>query len=97
MACGPTGQLHPPSDSLSIPFTLSAPSTPGSLGLISDAFHMVFDCTALLAGLIATVITRWGPNERYTFGYVLALLHKPLSDLAGIPPQGSHTRLAEVR
>ena len=54
----------------------SAPS-PGSLGLISDAFHMVFDCTALLAGLVAVVITRWGPNERYTFGYVLFLVHQP--------------------
>ena len=29
-----------------------------SLGLISDSFHMFFDCTALLAGLAATVISR---------------------------------------
>ena len=29
-----------------------------SLGLISDSFHMFFDCTALLAGLAATVIAR---------------------------------------
>jgi len=28
-----------------------------SLGLISDAFHMFFDCTGLIAGLIATVRT----------------------------------------
>ncbi|KAK3747567.1 hypothetical protein QZH41_015795, partial [Actinostola sp. cb2023] len=41
-----------------------------SLGLISDSFHMFFDCTALLAGLIATVISRWGKNERYSYGYV---------------------------
>lgn len=26
-----------------------------SLGLISDSFHMFFDCTGLLAGLIASV------------------------------------------
>jgi hypothetical protein len=28
------------------------------LGLISDSFHMFFDCTGLLAGLVATVITK---------------------------------------
>jgi zinc transporter 5/7 len=43
-----------------------------SLGLISDSFHMFFDCTALLTGLIATVIARWGKNERYSYGYVRA-------------------------
>lgn len=43
-----------------------------SLGLISDSFHMFFDCTALLTGLIASVIARWGKNERYSFGYVRA-------------------------
>jgi len=43
-----------------------------SLGLISDSFHMFFDCTALLTGLIATVIARWGKNDRYSFGYVRA-------------------------
>ncbi|KAK2569914.1 Zinc transporter 7-A [Acropora cervicornis] len=39
-----------------------------SLGLISDSFHMFFDCTALLAGLVASVITRWGKNERFSYG-----------------------------
>merc|ERR1711931_603083 len=43
-----------------------------SLGLISDAFHMFFDCSALLTGLIATVIARWGKNQRYSYGYVRA-------------------------
>ena len=43
-----------------------------SLGLISDAFHMFFDCTGLLAGLAASVITKWSPNERYTYGFVRA-------------------------
>ena len=28
-----------------------------SLGLISDAFHMLFDCTALLIGLVAAYIS----------------------------------------
>lgn len=43
-----------------------------SLGLISDAFHMFFDCTGLLAGLVASVITKWRANEKYSFGYVRA-------------------------
>lgn len=43
-----------------------------SLGLISDAFHMFFDCTGLCAGLIANVITKWRANDRYNFGYVRA-------------------------
>lgn len=42
------------------------------LGLISDSFHMFFDCTGLLAGLAASVITKWRANERYSFGYVRA-------------------------
>lgn len=43
-----------------------------SLGLISDSCHMFFDCSALIAGLIATVISKWRSNERYTYGYVRA-------------------------
>lgn len=43
-----------------------------SLGLISDAFHMFFDCTGLLAGLVASVITKWRANERFSYGYVRA-------------------------
>ncbi|XP_046554056.1 zinc transporter 7-like [Haliotis rubra] len=43
-----------------------------SLGLISDSFHMFFDCTALLAGLIASVISRWRSTETFSYGYVRA-------------------------
>lgn len=43
-----------------------------SLGLISDSCHMFFDCSALIAGLVATVISKWRSNERYTYGYVRA-------------------------
>lgn len=43
-----------------------------SLGLISDAFHMFFDCTGLLAGLAASLITKWRANEKYSYGYVRA-------------------------
>lgn len=39
-----------------------------SLGLISDSFHMFFDCTALLAGLAASVISRWRATETFSYG-----------------------------
>ena len=42
------------------------------MGLISDAFHMFFDCSALLLGLVAAVVARWAPNDRYSYGYVRA-------------------------
>jgi len=40
-----------------------------SLGLISDAFHMLFDCTALAIGLFASIVSRWSSNDNYTYGY----------------------------
>ncbi|OBZ66409.1 putative zinc transporter cis4 [Grifola frondosa] len=40
-----------------------------SLGLISDAIHMAFDCMAIGVGLIASVMARWPPNEKFTYGY----------------------------
>ena len=40
-----------------------------SLGLISDAIHMAFDCLALLVGLIAAVMAKWPPSRRDSFGY----------------------------
>lgn len=43
-----------------------------SLGLISDSFHMFFDCTALLAGLAATVVSRWKASDAFSYGYVRA-------------------------
>lgn len=43
-----------------------------SLGLISDAFHMFFDCSGLLVGLAAKVICKWRANDKYTYGYVRA-------------------------
>ncbi len=39
-----------------------------SLGLISDAIHMAFDCAALGIGLFAAVMAEWEPNGRFTFG-----------------------------
>ena len=40
-----------------------------SLGLISDGFHMLFDCAALLVGLYASVLSRLKPTRQYSFGY----------------------------
>ncbi|XP_014238852.1 zinc transporter 7-A [Trichogramma pretiosum] len=40
-----------------------------SLGLISDSFHMFFDCTGLIAGLVASIITKWRANDKFSYGY----------------------------
>ena len=40
-----------------------------SLGLISDGFHMLFDCTALFFGLLASVVSHWKPTRLYSFGF----------------------------
>lgn len=40
-----------------------------SLGLISDAIHMAFDCLAIGVGLLASIMAKWPPNERFTYGY----------------------------
>lgn len=33
---------------------------------------MFFDCTGLCAGLVASVITKWKANDKYSYGYVRA-------------------------
>ena len=40
-----------------------------SLGLISDSFHMLFDCMALFIGLCASYIAKMQPNKHYTYGF----------------------------
>nr|CAD7198599.1 unnamed protein product [Timema douglasi] len=40
-----------------------------SLGLISDGFHMLFDCSALVMGLLASVMARWKPSKTFSYGY----------------------------
>ncbi|XP_039131165.1 probable zinc transporter protein DDB_G0291141 [Dioscorea cayenensis subsp. rotundata] len=39
-----------------------------SLGLISDACHMLFDCAALAIGLYASYISRLPANHHYSYG-----------------------------
>jgi solute carrier family 30 (zinc transporter), member 5/7 len=40
-----------------------------SLGLITDSFHMLFDCMGLLIGLIASYISKLPSNKYYPQGY----------------------------
>ncbi|KAG8895455.1 putative zinc transporter msc2 [Tulasnella sp. 403] len=40
-----------------------------SLGLVSDAIHMLFDCFSVAVGLMASIMATWPPNERFTYGY----------------------------
>jgi zinc transporter 5/7 len=37
-----------------------------SLGLISDAIHMAFDCMEIAMGLFVSVVSGWEKNERFT-------------------------------
>ncbi|KAH9933332.1 cation efflux family-domain-containing protein [Fomitopsis serialis] len=37
--------------------------------LSNPTIHMAFDCMAIGVGLIASVMARWPPNERFTYGY----------------------------
>ncbi|PWN51265.1 cation efflux protein [Violaceomyces palustris] len=40
-----------------------------SLGLISDAIHMFFDCAAIGMGLFASVMATWKTDATFTYGY----------------------------
>ncbi|KAF2739445.1 hypothetical protein EJ04DRAFT_484271 [Polyplosphaeria fusca] len=41
----------------------------GSLGLLTDSIHMLFDCAGLAVGLAAAVMSKWPPNARFPYGY----------------------------
>jgi zinc transporter 5/7 len=41
-----------------------------SLGLMSDAAHMCFDATALAIGLYASYVSKFPPDEDYSYGYL---------------------------
>eukprot|EP01029_Cantina_marsupialis_P026364 TRINITY_DN7065_c0_g1_i1.p1 TRINITY_DN7065_c0_g1~~TRINITY_DN7065_c0_g1_i1.p1 ORF type:complete len:780 (-),score=202.56 TRINITY_DN7065_c0_g1_i1:166-2505(-) len=40
-----------------------------SLGLLSDAGHMFFDCASLFIGLVASYVSKWKPDATMSFGY----------------------------
>ena len=40
-----------------------------SLGLITDAAHMLFDCSSILIGLLANWYAQKQPDQFYTYGY----------------------------
>ena len=39
-----------------------------SLGLITDSFHMMFDCLGLFFSLCASYISWFPPDNQYTYG-----------------------------
>ena len=41
----------------------------GSLGLLSDSIHMLFDCLGLAVGLAAAVMSKWQPTPNFPYGY----------------------------
>jgi solute carrier family 30 (zinc transporter), member 5/7 len=41
----------------------------GSLGLLSDSIHMLFDCLGLAVGLAAAVMSKWPATASYPYGY----------------------------
>lgn len=41
----------------------------GSLGLLTDSIHMLFDCAGLAVGLAAAVMSKWPSNGRFPYGY----------------------------
>ncbi|CCE65457.1 hypothetical protein TPHA_0L01000 [Tetrapisispora phaffii CBS 4417] len=40
-----------------------------SLGLLSDSLHMALDCTSLLLGLLAGILSKRPPSDKYPFGF----------------------------
>ncbi|KAF2457474.1 cation efflux family-domain-containing protein [Lineolata rhizophorae] len=41
----------------------------GSLGLLSDSIHMLFDCAGLAVGLAAAVMSKWPSSLAFPYGY----------------------------
>jgi zinc transporter 5/7 len=41
----------------------------GSLGLLTDSIHMLFDCLGLAVGLAAAVMSKWPPSVHFPYGY----------------------------
>jgi solute carrier family 30 (zinc transporter), member 5/7 len=47
-----------------------------SLLTIHQAIHMAFDCLAIGVGLLASVMAKWPPNERFTYGWVFGIFQR---------------------
>jgi zinc transporter 5/7 len=41
----------------------------GSLGLLTDSIHMLFDCLGLAVGLAAAVMSKWPRTLSFPYGY----------------------------
>ena len=41
----------------------------GSLGLLTDSIHMLFDCAGLAVGLAAAIMSKWPPSVSFPYGY----------------------------
>jgi len=41
----------------------------GSLGLLTDSIHMLFDCAGLAVGLAAAIMSKWPPSLNFPYGY----------------------------
>ncbi|KAM4878883.1 proton-coupled zinc antiporter SLC30A5 isoform 9-T12 [Sylvia borin] len=71
-----------------------------SLGLISDGFHMLFDCSALVMGLFAALMTRWKATRIFSYGLCWRADCKPGWYLCLQPrtfPRGFSGRLPHAR
>ncbi|CAO2612360.1 Zinc transporter 5 [Lemmus lemmus] len=53
-----------------------------SLGLISDGFHMLCDCSALVMGLFAALMSRWKATRIFSYGHEIAMATELLKDTA---------------
>eukprot|EP01111_Echinosteliopsis_oligospora_P016085 TRINITY_DN6566_c2_g1_i1.p1 TRINITY_DN6566_c2_g1~~TRINITY_DN6566_c2_g1_i1.p1 ORF type:complete len:520 (-),score=143.37 TRINITY_DN6566_c2_g1_i1:90-1649(-) len=40
-----------------------------SLGLISEAFHSLFDCLGMMVSLLAMISSKYAPTRKYSYGY----------------------------
>jgi len=56
------GQLN--EENVSTSYILTSPT----------AIHMAFDCLAIGVGLIASIMAKWPPDERFTYGWVAFLV-----------------------
>ena len=61
--------IHTPAQTCYQTTILYCVSKQQGLGLISDGVHMLFDCSALVMGLAAAVISHWKPTRIFSYGF----------------------------